>query len=62
MMKKERKFTVWETNRFSEETILNELTAHFYNLETAKDFVDYQTTLGNTYVIMENNKQIYPID
>ena len=60
-MNKEQRFAVWRTNSFNDD-ILNELTAHFYDLEAAKDFVDYKASIGNTYVIMENNKIIYPID
>ena len=54
----EQKFAVWSTNPFNDE-MLDELIAHFYNLEAAKDFVDYQFSVyGNTFVILQNNKRI----
>jgi hypothetical protein len=41
------KYKIWKINRFNE-TILSELVAEFDDLELAKDFVDYQATLGNS--------------
>ena len=57
-MKKEQKFAVWRTGLFSDEP--NELIAHFYDLEAAKDFTDYQATIGNGFVVLQDNKKIYP--
>ena len=53
----EQKFAVWSTNVFDNE-ILSDLIAHFYDLEAAKDYVDYQLSIGNTFVILQNNKRI----
>lgn len=60
-MNKEQSFAVWRTNLFNDD-ILNELIAHFYNLETAKNFVDYQASLGNGFVVLQNNEKIYPVE
>lgn len=56
---KEQNFAVWETNQFNND-ILSKLVAHFYNLELAKDFVDYKTSLGESFAILQNNEKIYP--
>lgn len=34
------------------------LTAIFYDLELAKDFVDYQTTLGKDYSIFCSGEEV----
>lgn len=52
------KYKIWRTNRF-DETILSELVAEFDDLELAKDFVDYQATLGNSYVIVQDGVKLY---
>lgn len=52
------KYKIWRTNRFSE-TILSELVAEFEDLELAKDFVDYQATLGESYAILKDGVRLY---
>jgi hypothetical protein len=51
------KYKIWRTNRFNE-TILSELVAEFSDLELAKDFVEYQATLGESYAILEDGVRI----
>lgn len=48
------KYKIWRTNRFNE-SILSE----FDDLELAKDFVDYEATLGNSFAVLENGVVIY---
>jgi hypothetical protein len=52
------KYKIWRTNRFDGE-ILSELVAEFDNLELAKDFVEYQATLGNSYAIVQDGVRLY---
>ena len=52
------KYKIWRTNRF-DETILSELVAEFDDLELAKDFVDYQASLGNSYAILKDEVRLY---
>lgn len=52
------KYKIWRTNRFNA-TILTELVAEFEDLELAKDFVEYQSTLGDCYAILENGVIVY---
>jgi hypothetical protein len=52
------KYKIWRTNRFDRE-ILSELVAEFDCLELAKDFVDYQATLGNSYAIVQDGVKLY---
>ena len=52
------KYKIWRTNRFNE-TILSELVAEFDDLELAKDFVDYQATLGESYAILRDGVRVY---
>lgn len=51
------KYKIWRTNRFNE-TILSELVAEFDNLELAKDFVEYQATMGESYAILKDGVRI----
>lgn len=51
------KYKIWRTNRF-DETILSELVAEFEDLELAKDFVEYQATMGESYVILKDGVKI----
>lgn len=51
------KYKIWRTNRFNE-TILSELVAEFDDLELAKDFVEYQATLGESYAILKDGVRI----
>ena len=52
------KYKIWRTNRF-DETILSELVAEFDDFELAKDFVDYQATLGESYAILRDGVRLY---
>lgn len=52
------KYKIWRTNRF-DETILSELVAEFTDLELAKDFVDYQASLGNSFAILKDGVRLY---
>lgn len=52
------KYKIWRTNRFNE-SILSEFVTEFDDLELAKDFVDYEATLGNSFVVLENGVVIY---
>lgn len=51
------KYKIWRTNRFNE-TILSEFVAEFDDLELAKDFVEYEASLGETFAILENGVRI----
>lgn len=51
------KYKIWRTNRFNE-TILSELVAEFNDLELAKDFVEYQATMGESYAILKDGVKI----
>ena len=52
------KYKIWRTNRF-DVTILSELVAEFDDLELAKDFVDYQASIGESYAILEDGVRLY---
>lgn len=52
------KYKIWRTNRFNE-TILSELVAEFNDLELAKDFVDYQASIGKSYAIVKDGVKLY---
>lgn len=52
------KYKIWRTKRF-DETILSELVAEFNDLELAKDFVDYQASLGNSFAILKDGVRLY---
>lgn len=52
------KYKIWRTNRFNE-TILSELVAEFDDLELAKDFVDYQASIGKFYAILKDGVRLY---
>ena len=52
------KYKIWRTNRF-DVTILSELVAEFDDFELAKDFVDYQATLGESYAIVKDGVKLY---
>lgn len=51
------KYKIWRTNRFNE-TILSELVAEFDDLELAKDFVEYQASMGESYAILKDGVRI----
>lgn len=52
------KYKIWRTNRFNE-MILSDLVAEFDDLELAKDFVEYQATLGESYAILQDGVRLY---
>lgn len=52
------KYKIWRTNRFNE-TILSELVAEFDDLELAKDFVDYQASIGKSCAIVKDGVKLY---
>lgn len=52
-------YTIWSMNRFDAE-MKQDLVGRFIDLEYAKDFVDYQMTLGAEFAVFENNIKIYP--
>ena len=51
-------YVIWSTNKFDDDLFVD-LVAKFSNLELAKDFVDYQATLGNGYAIFKDGKRVY---
>ena len=51
-------YVIWSTNKFDDDLCVD-LVAKFSNLELAKDFVDYQATLGNGYAIFKDRKRVY---
>lgn len=48
------KYKIWRTNRFNE-SILSEFVTEFDDLELAKDFVDYEATLGNSFAVLDKD-------
>lgn len=52
------KYKIWRTNRF-DVTILSELVAEFDDFELAKDFVDYQASIGQSYAILKDGVRLY---
>lgn len=50
------KFEIYELNSDSKKPERN--IATFYNLEYAKDFINYQATLKKSFVILQNGEQI----
>lgn len=48
------KYKIWRTNRFNE-SILSEFVTEFDDLELAKDFVDYEATLGNNFAVLDKD-------
>lgn len=51
------KWEIWRTNKFNND-ILTEHVATFYDLELAKNFVDYQATLSEDFAITHNGERI----
>lgn len=43
-------YEVWKANRWNDE-IKDDLVALFYYKELAEEFINYQATLGNRYVL-----------
>lgn len=57
----EMTYTVWEVSQFDIES-KQKLIAKFACLDHAKDFCDYQATLGKcNYAVFENNLLLYPL-
>lgn len=52
------KYKIWRTNRFDVK-ILSELVAEFDDFELAKDFVDYQASIGKSYAILKDGVRLY---
>lgn len=50
-------YVIWETNRFNDD-LLQGIVAKFSDLELAKDFVEYQATLGNSFAITKDGKRV----
>ncbi len=50
-------YKIYRTNKFNE-NILQDIVATFYNKELAEDFVLYEATIGNSYVIIKNGERI----
>lgn len=48
------KYKIWRTNRFNG-SILSEFITEFDDLELAKDFVDYEATLGNSFAVLDKD-------
>lgn len=48
------KYKIWRTNRFNE-NLLSEFVAECDDLDVAKGIVDYQATLGNTFVVLNKD-------
>lgn len=53
----EFKYLVCKTNKF-DVTVTGEVVAKFKSLELAKDFVNYQISIGNNFGILENGVRI----
>lgn len=53
------KYTIYQANKFSNE-LLEGVVAVFYDLKLAKEFVDYQLSIGEDFVIVHNDIYIYP--
>lgn len=51
------KYVIWRTNRFDDD-ILQDIVAKFADLELAKDFVNYQATLAESFVITKDGKRV----
>ena len=54
---KRNEYKVWLANMWDED-LLQEVVAIFFDLEKAIEFVEYQATLGRSYVIKHNGKKI----
>lgn len=50
-------YVVWRTGRFNDD-MLTEVVAKFNNLDLAKDFIEYQATLGNSFAIVKDGKRV----
>lgn len=52
---KQEEFRIYRTENGKPQ----ELIAIFYNLECAKDFINYQLTLKKSFIILQNGEKIY---
>mgnify|MGYP000884401627 CR=1 FL=1 len=50
-------YKVWKANKFNDD-ILTDLVAIFYDLEIAVDYVKYQATISEHYVIIQNGTKV----
>ena len=50
-------YKVWKANMWDED-LLQEIVAIFFDLEKAIEFVEYQATLGRSYVIKQDGKKV----
>lgn len=50
-------YVIWRTNRFNDD-LLQDIVAKFADLELAKDFVNYQATLSERFVITKDGKKV----
>ena len=57
----EMKYKVWETNKFNSGLMQNVIAA-FTTLELAQEYVDFKSQLGESCIVAELGKKIYPID
>lgn len=54
----DEKYTIWKTNLFNDD-ILTDYIGVMNDLKLAKDFVDYQATIGEGFAITKDGKVIY---
>lgn len=53
------KYEIWKTNIFNDD-ILTDCVGVMYDLELAKDFVDYQATVAcERYAVTQNGEVVY---
>lgn len=50
-------YKIFRINKFNDE-LLQDIVAIFYDEELAKDFIEYQFTLGNNFAIFHNGERI----
>ena len=53
----DKEYKLWKCNMWNDD-LLSELVGVFYDLELAKDFVEYQAPLGNSYAILCDGERI----
>lgn len=51
-------FEIWKTNQFNDD-ILTDCVGVMYDLQLAKDFVDYKASIGEGFVVKQNGKVVY---
>lgn len=51
------KYEIWKTNPFNEH-ILSECVGIMYSKKLAKDFVAYQASLGESYTVLKDGKEV----